>query len=182
LIGLNTGRSQIAIAVLGDAKPMMVPPRGIFSDIQAYPRHQWSRVSKTGDIPDFRNPRQRKDMFDSLVTGQGLHRFFIAWCLSQALNCLIIVRVRYGTGASPASLLLMVYTPTQHHNLMAEPFSGKIARATAWGYDEPCVFGQGVTQNKAHHAVVLAVLKLLIEQCVPLQGTLYVAVNNGRTQ
>ena len=90
--------------------------------------------------------------------------------------------VRYGTGASPASLLLMVYTPTQHHNLMAEPFSGKIARATAWGYDEPCVFGQGVTQNKAHHAVVLAVLKLLIEQCVPLRGTLYVAVNNeGRS-
>ena len=41
----------------------------------------------------------------------------------------------------------------QHHNLMPEPFSGKIAHVTAWGYDEPCVFGQGVTQNKAHHAV-----------------------------
>lgn len=86
--------------------------------------------------------------------------------------------VRYGTGAASPSLLLMVYTPTQHHNLMPEPFSGKIARATAWGYDEPCVFGQGVTQNKAHHAVVLAILKLLCEQQVTLRGTLYVAVNN----
>ena len=33
--------------------------------------------------------------------------------------------VRYGTGASDATLLLMVYTPTQHHNLMAEPSTGK---------------------------------------------------------
>jgi acetylornithine deacetylase/succinyl-diaminopimelate desuccinylase-like protein len=76
----------------------------------------------------------------------------------------------------------MVYTPTQHHNLMPEPFSGKIARATAWGYDEPCVFGQGVTQNKAHHAVMLAVLKLLHEHQISLSGTLYCAVNNeGRS-
>lgn len=90
--------------------------------------------------------------------------------------------VRYGACTSDASLLLMVYTPTRHHSLMPEPFSGKIARATKWGYDEPCVFGQGVTQNKAHHAVALAVLKLLHEQRVPLHGTLYVAVNNeGRS-
>ena len=90
--------------------------------------------------------------------------------------------IRYGNGTSPASLLLMVYTPTQHHNLMPEPFSGHIARGTAWGHDEPCIFGQGVTQNKAHHAVVLAVLKLLLAQRVPLRGTLYVAVNNeGRS-
>ena len=90
--------------------------------------------------------------------------------------------VRYGSGTSDAALLLMVYTPTQHHNLMHEPFSGKIARATEWGYDEPCVFGQGVTQNKAHHAVVLTVLKLLREQRVQLPGRLYIAVNNeGRS-
>jgi acetylornithine deacetylase/succinyl-diaminopimelate desuccinylase-like protein len=90
--------------------------------------------------------------------------------------------VRYGAGTSQRSLLLMVYTPTQHHNLMPEPFSGKIARATAWGYDEPCVFGQGVTQNKAHHAVMLAVLKLLCEHQISLSGTLYCAVNNeGRS-
>lgn len=90
--------------------------------------------------------------------------------------------VRYGAGISDATLLVMVYTPTQHHNLMEDPFSGKIARATAWGYDEPCIFGQGVTQNKAHHAVVLATLKLLLERQVPLRGTLYIAVNNeGRS-
>lgn len=90
--------------------------------------------------------------------------------------------VRYGTGTTQAALLFMVYTPTQHHNLMPDPFSGKIARATAWGYDEPCVFGQGVTQNKAHHAVMLAVLKLLHEHHVPLNGTVYFAVNNeGRS-
>jgi acetylornithine deacetylase/succinyl-diaminopimelate desuccinylase-like protein len=39
-----------------------------------------------------------------------------------------------------------------------------------------------VTQNKTHHAVALAVLKLLVEQQVRLSGTLYVAVNNeGRS-
>src|SRR5262249_19015553 len=59
--------------------------------------------------------------------------------------------VRLGEGTLPASLLVMAYTPTQHHNLMAEPFSGRIARAAEWGVDEPCVFGQGVSQNKAHH-------------------------------
>ena len=90
--------------------------------------------------------------------------------------------VRYGEGTSQASFLVMVYTPTQHHNLMKDPFSGKIANAAEWGYDEPCVFGQGVTQNKAHHAVILAVLKLLVEQNVRLPGTLYIAVNNeGRS-
>jgi acetylornithine deacetylase/succinyl-diaminopimelate desuccinylase-like protein len=90
--------------------------------------------------------------------------------------------VRYGDGTTTASLLVLVYTPTQHHNLMPEPFSGKIALGTAWGYDEPCVYGQGVTQNKAHHAVMLGVLKLLTEQRVRLRGTLYMAVNNeGRS-
>ncbi len=90
--------------------------------------------------------------------------------------------VRYGDGTSEASFLVMVYTATQHHNLMQDPFSGKIANAAEWGYDEPCVFGQGVTQNKAHHAVMLAVLKLLVEHNVRLPGTLYIAVNNeGRS-
>ncbi len=89
---------------------------------------------------------------------------------------------RYGMGTSDTALLLMVYTPVQHHNLMQDPFSGKIARATAWGVDEPCVFGQGVTQNKAHQAIMLTVLKLLVEQNIPLPGTLYCAINNeGRS-
>ena len=90
--------------------------------------------------------------------------------------------VRYGDGTSKTSFLVMVYTATQHHNLMEDPFSGKVANAQEWGYDEPCVFGQGVTQNKAHHAVMLAVLKLLTEQKVRFPGTLYFAVNNeGRS-
>ncbi len=89
---------------------------------------------------------------------------------------------RYGLGTSDTTLLLMVYTPIQHHNLMDDPFSSKIARGTAWGYDEPCVFAQGVTQTKSHHAIVLTVLKLLIEHHIDLPGTLYVAINNeGRS-
>ena len=89
---------------------------------------------------------------------------------------------RYGRGTTDASLLLQVYTPVQHHNQMADPWSGKIARATHWGFDEPCVFGQGVSQNKAHQAIVLAILKLLAEHREPVGGTLYVAINNeGRS-
>ena len=37
--------------------------------------------------------------------------------------------VRYGDGTSKTSFLVMVYTATQHHNLMEDPFSGKIGRA-----------------------------------------------------
>ena len=89
---------------------------------------------------------------------------------------------RLGEGTSDATLLVQVYTPVQHHNTMAEPWSGKIARATMWGYDEPCLFGQGVTQNKSHQAIMLAILKLLGEHDVKLAGTLYVAINNeGRS-
>lgn len=89
---------------------------------------------------------------------------------------------RYGQGTSVASLLLQVYTPIQHHNQMADPWSGKIARAAAWGFDEPCVFGQGITQNKAHQAIVLTILKRLLEDRLPLAGTLYIAINNeGRS-
>ena len=86
--------------------------------------------------------------------------------------------MRLGDGAADPCFLVMVYTPTQHHNLMDDPFSGKIGRATEWGFDEPCVFGQGVSQNKAHHAVMLALLKLFAEQDIPLKGTFYLAVNN----
>jgi acetylornithine deacetylase/succinyl-diaminopimelate desuccinylase-like protein len=65
---------------------------------------------------------------------------------------------------------------------MDEPFSGRVANARAYGVDEPCVFGQGVSQNKAHQAVMLAVLKLLIESGVELGGRLYWAINNeGRS-
>src|SRR5687767_1043273 len=90
--------------------------------------------------------------------------------------------VRLGRGESGRSLLIQNYTPAQHHNLMEEPFSGKVASAAEYGSDEPAVFGQGVSQNKAHQAVMLAVLKLLVEGGVELRGRLYWAVNNeGRS-
>jgi acetylornithine deacetylase/succinyl-diaminopimelate desuccinylase-like protein len=90
--------------------------------------------------------------------------------------------VRAGSGESERTLLLLNYTPAQHHNLMDEPFSGRVANARAYGYDEPAVFGQGVSQNKAHQAVMLAVLKWLADAEVALRGRLYWAVNNeGRS-
>ena len=90
--------------------------------------------------------------------------------------------VRYGQGSSDDTLLIQVYTPVQHHNQMADPWSGKIARAPQWGHDEPCVFGQGVSQNKAHQAIALTILKLLLDHRVEIPGTLYVAINNeGRS-
>jgi acetylornithine deacetylase/succinyl-diaminopimelate desuccinylase-like protein len=77
-------------------------------------------------------------------------------------------------------MLIQVYTPTQHANFMTEPFSGTITVPP--GETEPAVFGQGASQNKAHMAAILAVLKLLIETGTRLAGTLYVAVNNeGRS-
>ncbi len=90
--------------------------------------------------------------------------------------------VRLGEGAADRSLLIQSYTPTQHNNLMEEPFSGKVGSAAPYGVDEPAVFGQGVSQNKAHQAVMLAVLKLLRASGAALRGRLYWAINNeGRS-
>jgi len=89
---------------------------------------------------------------------------------------------RLGTGRSGQALLIQNYTPAQHHNLMEEPFSGKVADAAAFGWPEPAVFGQGVSQAKAHQAVMLAVLRMLVASSVELEGTLYWAINNeGRS-
>jgi acetylornithine deacetylase/succinyl-diaminopimelate desuccinylase-like protein len=89
---------------------------------------------------------------------------------------------RMGSGLSGQTLLVQNYTPAQHHNLMDDPFSGKVSNAAAYGCDEPSVFGQGVSQNKAHQAVMLAVMKLLRESDVQLQGRLCWAINNeGRS-
>ena len=89
---------------------------------------------------------------------------------------------RHGAGTSGRSLLIQVYTPVQHHNLMDDPWSGRIASGAAWGRDEPCVFGMGVGQNKSHQAIALAILKLLADTGTELPGTLYVAINNeGRS-
>jgi acetylornithine deacetylase/succinyl-diaminopimelate desuccinylase-like protein len=89
---------------------------------------------------------------------------------------------RLGSGQSSQILLIQNYTPTQHNNLMEDPFSGKVGNAAAYGCDEPVVFGQGVSQNKAHQAVMLAVLKLLRTSGIELRGRLYWAVNSeGRS-
>ena len=89
---------------------------------------------------------------------------------------------RHGAGTGGRTLLVQVYTPVQHHNLMDDPWSGKIASGAAWGRDEPCVFGMGVGQNKSHQAIGLAILKLLADTGTELPGTLYVAINNeGRS-
>jgi acetylornithine deacetylase/succinyl-diaminopimelate desuccinylase-like protein len=89
---------------------------------------------------------------------------------------------RLGHGASGQALLIQNYTPTQHNNLMEDPFSGRVGNAAKYGHDEPVVFGQGVSQCKAHQAVMLTVLKLLRESGVVLQGRLYWAINNeGRS-
>jgi acetylornithine deacetylase/succinyl-diaminopimelate desuccinylase-like protein len=89
---------------------------------------------------------------------------------------------RIGEGRSGRRLLIQNYTPTQHHNLMPDPFAATVANARAYGVDEPAVFAQGVSQNKAHQAVMLAVLRLLRTSGVELQGRLYWAINNeGRS-
>lgn len=90
--------------------------------------------------------------------------------------------VTAGSGTSGKSLLIQNYTPAQHHNLMEDPFSGQIHEIEIGTGIEPAVFGQGVSQNKSHQAVMLAVLKLLRDQDISLSGKLYWAVNNeGRS-
>jgi acetylornithine deacetylase/succinyl-diaminopimelate desuccinylase-like protein len=89
---------------------------------------------------------------------------------------------RLGSGESMRRLLIQSYTPSQHHNLMERPFHGVVANGAHLGRDEPVVIGQGVSQNKAHQAVMLTVLKLLRDLGVELRGRLYWTVNNeGRS-
>jgi len=108
-----------------------------------------------------------------------LQRIGVYEILEAPLNQLV---VRMGDGASKTCLLVMCYTPTQHSNLMQDPFSGKIAVPKDSKYGEPCAFGQGASQNRAHMAAMLAVLKLLVDRKISLSGTLYFAINNeGRS-
>lgn len=89
--------------------------------------------------------------------------------------------VRFGNGNGPC-LALMAYTPTQHHNLMSDPQSGRIRTPRELGIDEPCLFGQGVTQNKAHQACLLSLAKSLVDEGAQIDGTLYLCFNNeGRS-
>lgn len=102
------------------------------------------------------------------------------WDLIDAPGNNLVVRL--GRGTTGRSLLLQTYTVAQHHNEMADPFSGKVADAARYGCPEPAVFGQGVSQGKAHQAVMLAVLRMLLRSGVGLRGRLYWAINNeGRS-
>ena len=86
--------------------------------------------------------------------------------------------VELGTGEIDDALLIQNYTVVQHHNLMEDPHSGKVGNARAHGDDRPAVFGQGVSQSKAHQAVMLGVLKALQASDLTIRGKLYWAVNN----
>lgn len=87
--------------------------------------------------------------------------------------------VQFGNGQGPC-LALMAYTPTQHHNLMTDPWSGRIAVPA--GATEPAIYGQGVTQNKAHQACLIGIADWLVTEGVELDGTLMFCLNNeGRS-
>lgn len=90
--------------------------------------------------------------------------------------------VKLGSGEIDSSLLIMTYTPVQHHNWMKDPLSGKISIPLEYGIKEPCAFGQGAEQNKAHFAAMLTLLKAFVDAGVELRGTFYWGVNNeGRS-
>jgi acetylornithine deacetylase/succinyl-diaminopimelate desuccinylase-like protein len=53
---------------------------------------------------------------------------------------------------------------------------------TEYGVDEPCIWGQGVSQNKAHFASLLTLIKAFIDSGTEPEGTLYIVANNeGRS-
>jgi acetylornithine deacetylase/succinyl-diaminopimelate desuccinylase-like protein len=80
--------------------------------------------------------------------------------------------VRAGDGTSGRSLIVQSYCVTQHHNLMDRPFEPEVR--------DGMVRAQGVSQNKCHQAVMLAVLKALAG--TRLRGRLYWTVNSeGRS-
>jgi acetylornithine deacetylase/succinyl-diaminopimelate desuccinylase-like protein len=87
-----------------------------------------------------------------------------------------------GPAQGGGGLLIQNYTPIQHHQHMERPFTPRIANADAYGFDGPAIFAQGVSQNKSHQAVMLAVLKLLRDSGATSRKRIYWAVNNeGRS-
>jgi acetylornithine deacetylase/succinyl-diaminopimelate desuccinylase-like protein len=90
--------------------------------------------------------------------------------------------VRIGSGESGRSLLIQSYTPAQHHHHMADPFKPRVVDGSSLGLKRPVVVAQGVSQAKAHQAVMVCVLKALNQRSAPLRGTLYWSTNNeGRS-
>lgn len=90
--------------------------------------------------------------------------------------------VKIGKGVSGKTLLIMAYTPVQHHNWMENPLDAKIAVPMQYGVYEPCAWGQGASQNKAHFTSMITLLKAFIESGDEPEGTLwFVANNEGRS-
>jgi acetylornithine deacetylase/succinyl-diaminopimelate desuccinylase-like protein len=113
------------------------------------------------------------------VIRSELHEVGICDVIDMPKNQIV---VKLGTGEKDSSLLIMAYTPVQHFNLMEDPFSRKIVTPEEHGINEPCAYGQGASQNKAHFAAMLTLLKAFVEAGVELKGTLYFAANNeGRS-
>src|SRR3954462_5171764 len=113
------------------------------------------------------------------VVQPELERFGYDRIVVDASNNLVC---RLGADVASPSLLLMGYAVAQHANLMADPYSGRIASGQEYGLDEPCAFGQAATQHKGALAAALGALKLLANSGVSLRGQLIFAVNTeGRS-
>lgn len=87
--------------------------------------------------------------------------------------------VRAGDGTLDRSLLIQSYAVAQHHNLMERPFEPRLRPGPSGG---TALYAQGVSQTKAHQAVMLAVLDMLRALGVRLRGRLYWTLNcEGRS-
>lgn len=73
-----------------------------------------------------------------------------------------------GSGGRPA-LLVQSYAISQHHQLMDDPYSGRIGDGRVWG--------RGMSQSKGHQGVMVAVLRALVRAGVQLRGSLCWSVN-----
>jgi acetylornithine deacetylase/succinyl-diaminopimelate desuccinylase-like protein len=84
-----------------------------------------------------------------------------------------------GQGSGRRPILIQNYTVAQHHHeATITELAGTVATVQRGGKPARVVLGQGVSQAKAHQAVMLAVLRMLTQSGVELKGRLYWAVNN----
>jgi acetylornithine deacetylase/succinyl-diaminopimelate desuccinylase-like protein len=82
--------------------------------------------------------------------------------------------LRAGAGTLDRSILIQGYAVSQHHNLMERPFEPVLRDGR--------VYAQGVSQTKAHQAVMLTVLKVLSDMGADLRGRLHWSLNcEGRS-
>lgn len=64
LIGFNESGPQVAIALLGDAKTVVLAARGLFPDIHPNPGHPLSWVGETLNLSDFGNHAEGKEILN----------------------------------------------------------------------------------------------------------------------